>query len=67
MVERYIMDKKLEELIVKEYIKIVKELKEMGEGDEALNAADAIEGIISLSKENMMTYVWEVIDSVDVK
>jgi len=61
------MDKKLEELIVKEYIKIVKELKEMGEGDEALNAADAIEGIISLSKENMMTYVWEVIDSVDVK
>jgi len=54
------MDKKLEELIVKE-------LKEMGEGDEALNAADAIEGIISLSKENMMTYVWEVIDSVDVK
>jgi len=53
------MDKKLEELIVKEYIKIVKELKDMNESN--------MEGIISLSKENMMTNVWEVIDSVDVK
>ena len=59
MVERYIMDKKLEELIVKEYIKIVKELKDMNESN--------MEGIISLSKENMITNVWEVIDSVDVK
>ena len=59
MVERYIMDKKLEELIVKEYIKIVKELKDWNES--------SIEGIINLSKENMMTNVWEVIDSVDVK
>ena len=53
------MDKKLEELIVKEYIKIVKELKDMNESN--------MEGIISLSKENMMTNVWEVIDNVDVK
>ena len=59
MVERYIMDKKLEELIVKEYIKIVKELKDMNESN--------MEGIINLAKENMMTNVWEVIDSVDVK
>ena len=53
------MDKKLEELIVKEYIKIVKELKDINESN--------MEGIISLSKENMMTNVWEVIDSVNVK
>ncbi len=53
------MNKKLEELIVKEYIKIVKELKDWNES--------SIEGIINLSKENMMTNVWEVIDSVDVK
>ena len=59
MVERYIMDKKLEELIVKEYIKIVKELKDWNESN--------MEGIINLAKENMMTNVWEVIDSVDVK
>ena len=59
MVERYIMDKKLEELIVKEYIKIVKELKDWNESN--------MEGIINLAKENMMTNVWEVIDSVNVK
>ena len=53
------MDKKLEELIVKEYIKIVKELKDINESN--------MEGIINLAKENMMTNVWEVIDSVDVK
>ncbi len=53
------MNKKLEELIVKEYIKIVKELKDWNES--------SIEGIINLAKENMMTNVWEVIDSVDVK
>ena len=53
------MNKMLEELIVKEYIKIVKELKDWNESN--------MEGIINLSKENMMTNVWEVIDSVDVK
>ena len=53
------MDKKLEELIVKEYIKIVKELKDINESN--------MEGIISISKENMMTNVCEVIDSVNVK
>ena len=53
------MNKMLEELIVKEYIKIVKELKDMNESN--------MEGIINLAKENMMTNVWEVIDSVDVK
>ena len=42
MVERYIMDKKLEELIVKEYIKIVKELKDWNES--------SIECIINLAK-----------------
>ena len=56
---QYNMNNKLEELIVKEYIKIVKELKDWNES--------SIEGIINLSKENMMTNVWEVIDSVDVK
>ena len=59
MVERYIMDKMLEELIVKEYIKIVKELKDWNESN--------MEGIINLAKDNMMTNVWEVIDSVNVK
>ena len=62
------MDKKLEELIVKEYIKIVKEL--MGDGGirerKDMNESN-MEGIINLAKENMMTNVWEVIDSVDVK
>ena len=53
------MNKMLEELIVKEYIKIVKELKDWNESN--------MEGIINLAKENMMTNVWEVIDSVDVK
>tara|TARA_R110001583_G_C5390156_1_gene384620 strand:- start:10 stop:177 length:168 start_codon:yes stop_codon:yes gene_type:complete len=53
------MDKKLEELIVKEYINIVKELKDMNESN--------MEGIISLSKENMMTNVYDIIDRVDVK
>ena len=53
------MNKMLEELIVKEYIKIVKELKDINESN--------MEGIINLSKENMMTNVWEVIDSVNVK
>ena len=41
------MNKMLEELIVKEYINIVKELKDMNESN--------MEGIINLSKDNMMS------------
>ena len=39
------MNKMLEELIVKEYINIVKELKDMNESN--------MEGIINLAKDNM--------------
>ena len=53
------MDKMLEELIVKEYINIVKELKDMNESN--------MEGIINLAKDNMMSNVYDIIDSVDVK
>lgn len=53
------MNKMLEELIVKEYINIVKELKDMNESN--------MEGIINLSKDNMMSNVYDIIDSVDVK
>ena len=48
----------LEELIVKEYLNIVKELKDMNESD--------MEGIMNLAKENMMTNVYDILDSVDV-
>ena len=48
----------LEELIVKEYLNIVKELKDMNESD--------MEGIINLAKENMMTNVYDILDGVDV-
>ena len=48
----------LEELIVKEYLNIVKELKDMNESD--------MEGIMSLAKENMMTNVYDILDGVDV-
>ena len=53
-----------EDVIEREFLKIVKELKEMGEGDEALNAADAKEGIINLAKENMITNVSMIIDQL---
>ena len=53
------MDKMLEELIVKEYINIVKELKDMNERN--------MEGIINLAKDNMMSNVYDIIDRVDVK
>jgi len=53
------MNKMLEELIVKEYINIVKELKDMNESN--------MEGIINLSKDNMMSNVYDIIDRVDVK
>ena len=52
------MNKMLEELIVKEYLNIVKELKDMNESD--------MEGIINLAKENMMTNVYDILDGVDV-
>ena len=48
----------LEELIVKEYLNIVKELKDMNESD--------MEGIMNLAKENMMTNVYDILDGVDV-
>ena len=51
-------NKMLEELIVKEYLNIVKELKDMNESD--------MEGIMNLAKENMMTNVYDILDSVDV-
>ena len=53
------MNKMLEELIVKEYINIVKELKDMNESN--------MEGIINLAKDNMMSKVYDIIDRVDVK
>ena len=52
------MNKMLEELIVKEYLNIVKELKDMNESD--------MEGIMNLAKENMMTNVYDILDGVDV-
>ena len=52
------MNKMLEELIVKEYINIVKELKDMNESN--------MEGIINLAKDNMMSNVYDIIDSVGV-
>ena len=53
------MNKMLEELIVKEYINIVKELKDMNESN--------MECIINLAKDNMMSNVYDIIDRVDVK
>ena len=57
----------MEDMIEREFLKIVKELKEMGEGDEALNAADAKEGIINLSKDNMMANVSMILDDIENK
>ena len=53
-----LVNKMLEELIVKEYLNIVKELKDMNESD--------MEGIMNLAKENMMTNVYDILDGVDV-
>ena len=39
-------------------LNIVKELKDMNESD--------MEGIMNLAKENMMTNVYDILDSVDV-
>ena len=49
----------MENVIEREFIEIVKELKEMGESDK--------EGIINLSKDNMMTNVSMIIDEIDEK
>jgi len=47
------------DVIEREFIEIVKELKEMGESDK--------EGIINLSKDNMMTNVSMILDDIENK
>ena len=49
----------MENVIEREFIEIVKELKEMGESDK--------EGIINLSKDNMMTNVSMILDDIENK
>ncbi len=49
----------MEDVIEREFIEIVKELKEMGESDK--------EGIINLSKDNMMTNVSMILDDIENK
>ena len=49
----------MENVIEREFIEIVKELKEMGESDK--------EGIINLSKDNMMTNVSMILDDIEDK
>jgi len=49
----------MEDMIEREFLKIVKALKDDGESDK--------EGIVNLSKDNMITNVSMIIDEIDKK